>query len=427
MLVEEVVSVAITLRTLVRRVDVEELSGDECVLVVEEFARVEKACAAVRAMAAARAAACGTHRQTGSASAEDWLAGLTGSTRGQAKSDLDTGARLGDCPKTKEAAVDGELSLGQAGEIARTEVEKPGSEDALVDKAKSSTRQELNDACRKRRQEGVDRAELSRKQHARRSLRTWTDGDGMICGQFRLEPVVGVPLLARLEAESDRIRREARRNGSVEPWEAHAADALVAMLGTEGAKAAKAKAEVVFVVDLRTYRSGTHDDTMSHIVGGGPVDPDVVAEMAKDAFLKVVFHDGVNIHTVAHLGRYIPAELRTALELGRLPDLDGVECVDCGKRFRLEWDHVVPVCAGGVTSYKNQRPRCTQCHRVKSDDERAAGLYKKGPPAPPAPPPNPAGDDGPKACDVNDAWGHNLAESATSVASSGFGGDNGHQ
>lgn len=402
LVVEEVVSVAITLRALVRRVAVEDLSGMECVLVVEELARVEKACAAVRAMAAARAAACGTHRQAGSANAEDWLAGLTGSTRGQAKSDLDTGARLGDCPKTKEAAVHGELSLGQAGEIARTEVEKPGSEDELVDKAKSSTRQELNDACRKRRQEGVDRAELSRNQHARRSLRTWTDGDGMICGQFRLEPVVGVPLLARLEAEADRIRRAARRNGSVEPWEAHAADALVAMLGTEGAKGPKAaKAEVVFVVDLRTYRSGTHDDTMSHIVGGGPVDPDVVAEMAKDAFLKVVFHDGVNIHTVAHLGRYIPAELRTALESGRLPDLDGVECVDCGKRFRLEWDHVVPVCAGGVTSYKNQRPRCTQCHRVKSDDERAAGLYNKRPPAP--------------------------AESATSVASPGFGGDNGNQ
>lgn len=403
--VEEVVSVAITFRGMVRQVDVGPLSGSECALVVEEFARVEKACAAVRAMAAARAAACGAHRQAGSGSAEDWLAGLTGSTRGQAKSDLDTGARLGDCPKTKEAAVDGQLSLGQAGEIARTEGEKPGSEDDLVDKAKNSTRQELNDACRRRRQEGVDRAELSRKQHARRSLRTWTDGDGMICGQFRLEPVVGVPLLARLEAEADRIRRAARREGSVEPWEAHAADALVAMMGAEGNKVRRAKAEVVFVVDLRTYRSGVHDDTLSHIVGGGPVDPSVVAEMAKDAFLKVVFHDGINIHTVTHLGRYIPAELRTALELGRLPDLDGVECVDCGKRFRLEWDHVVPVCVGGVTSFENERPRCTQCHGEKSDEERAAGLYKKGPPAaasPPPLPPDPAKDDGTEEGDVND-------------------------
>lgn len=39
----------------------------------------------------------------------------------------------------------------------------------LVRKAKSSSRQELADACRKRRQEGVDREELATKQHALRS------------------------------------------------------------------------------------------------------------------------------------------------------------------------------------------------------------------------------------------------------------------
>jgi hypothetical protein len=41
--------------------------------------------------------------------------------------------------------------------------------------------------------------------------------------------------------------------------------------------------------------------------------------MAGDAFLKAVAHDGVRIETVAHFGRHISAELRTALELGALP------------------------------------------------------------------------------------------------------------
>lgn len=155
-------------------------------MLAEELARLEKACGAVRAMAAARAAACGAHRTAGFSDAEDWLARLTGSSRQQARADLSTGSRLTDRPATKEAAVDGALSLGQADDISRTEREKPGSEEALVAKARVSSRQQLTDACRKRRQEGVDREALAAQQRARRSFRSWVDGDGMQCGQFRL-------------------------------------------------------------------------------------------------------------------------------------------------------------------------------------------------------------------------------------------------
>ncbi|MBW3650395.1 MAG: DUF222 domain-containing protein [Actinobacteria bacterium] len=402
-----VISAAVTFRKLVRNVDVDLFSGGDCAEVAEELARVEKTCAAVRAMAAARAADCGAHRGRGFGDADDWMAGITGSSRQQAKSERETGERLGDCPETKDAALEGDLSLGQAGEITKTEKEKPGSEGDLVRKAKTSTRQQLADACRKRRQEGADRDELARKQRSLRSLRTWTDGDGMVCGQFRLEPVVGVPLMKRVQDEADRLHREARRSGSTEPWAAHAADALANLLGAgfggEGGvgagageagageagsgaggggsvatkRASKTRADVVFVVDLRTYRHGQHDETVCHVMGGGPVAPDVVREMAKDAFLKVVFHDGVNIQTVTHLGRYIPAELRTALELGDAPGFEGIACSGCGRKFHLQWDHIEPVCAGGVTSYANEDPKCWDCHAKKCEQERAAGLYER--------------------------------------------------
>lgn len=372
--------VAVSFRGLVREMDVGAMEARLCVVVAEEMARVEKACAALRAMAAARAADCGAHRERGFNSAEDWLAGAAGTTRSQALSDIQTGSRLEDCPQTREAALKGDLSLGQAGEIARTEREKPGSESQMINKAKCSTRQQLADAGRRLRQEGADRQQLAKDQHAKRSFRTWTDGDGMICGQFNFEPVVGVPLLSRLQAEADRRHREARRTGSTESWQAHAADALAAMMSEGGANPHRTKADVVFVVDLATFRHGEHPDTVCHIVGGGPVDPAVVQEMAKDAFLKVVFHDGVNIHTVAHLGRYIPAELRTALELGDPPEFEGIACSGCAKRFKLQWDHVDPVCAGGLTSYANEDPKCWECHAKKCDEERAAGLYKKPPP-----------------------------------------------
>jgi hypothetical protein len=394
--VVSVVEQAVSFRRTLRTVDVELVSGEACGLLAEELARVEKACAAVRAMAAARAAACGAHRTAGFADAEDWVAHLTGSSRQQARSDLATGSRLSDCPATKEAATAGELSMGQADEITRTEKEKPGSEDELVAKAKTSSRQQLADECRKRRQAGVDRDELARSQRAKRSFRSWTDGDGMVCGRFRLNPLDGVPLMHRLQALADRIHRQARRDGSSELWDAHAADALVAMLGSadraDGTPAAATavrsrKAEVVFVVDLRTYRTGEHGDSLCHLVGGGPVPLSVVREMAKDAFLKVVFHDGVNIHTVTHLGRYLRAELRTALELGGPPEFDGIACSVCGKKFRLQWDHVEPLCAGGITTFANEDAKCWSCHLDKSDRERAAGLYESRRRARPVPTP----------------------------------------
>ena len=403
-----VVSDAVAFRQALRTVEVEELSGEAAALVAEEMARVEKASAALRAMAAARAADCGAHRTAGYADPDEWLARMTGESRAKARSDLATGSRLADCPKTKEAAADGALSLGQAEEITKTEREKPGSEDSLVESAKTSSRQQLADECRKRRQDGADREELAAKQRARRSFRTWIDGDGMQCLLLKLPPIVGVALLARIQTEADRLHREARRQGSTEAWEAHAADAVAAILSAglgwsppvpsaepaepapapeaepgesivvpAGKPRAPRRADVVFVVDLRTFRHGMHEESLCHIIGGGPVPPEVVREMAKDAFLKVVFHDGVNIHTVTHLGRYQRAELRTALELGGPPEFDGVTCSVCGNKFRLEWDHVEPVCAGGVTSFANEDPKCWRCHDEKSRREREAGVYER--------------------------------------------------
>jgi hypothetical protein len=105
----------------------------------------------------------------------------------------------------------------------------------------------------------------------------------------------------------------------------------------------------------------------------------MVRELAKDAFLKAVLHDGVAIHTVAHFGRHIPATLRTALELGAPPDFEGVTCdeVGCDRRHGLEWDHVDPVANGGLTSLENLRPRCGPDHREKTEADRAAGLLGK--------------------------------------------------
>jgi hypothetical protein len=194
---------------------------------------------------------------------------------------------------------------------------------------------------------------------------------------FELPPEVGVPFVNRLDAETDRVRREARRTDELlEKREAYAADALIRMT-ERNSRGHATRADVVVAVDLRAYRRGhAHEGEVCGIVGGGPIPTDVVDELLQDGFLKAVLHDGVAVHTVKHFGRHIPAELRTALELGAPPDFDGVECTEpgCARRYGLEWDHVDPVANQGPTSFDNLKPRCWPHHQVKTDRDRLAGL-----------------------------------------------------
>ena len=215
----------------------------------------------------------------------------------------------------------------------------------------------------------------------------------MIAGTFRLTPEVGVPFVTRLEREAQRVRSAAKRSGeTVERFEAYAADAFAEMIRPTRTpeKATRRDADVVFVCDLRAYRRGhAHDGEQCHIVGGGPIPVGVVREMSADAFLKVVLHDSVNIHTVKHVGRHIPAELRTALELGAPPDFDGVTCSEegCDRRYGLEWDHVDPVANGGETSFENLDPKCEPHHWDKTEQDRRDGKLR-GRSDEPRPPPD---------------------------------------
>jgi len=355
----------------------EAFSGDDCATLSEELGRAEKACAAARVRAAARAAETGAHHRRGHANAADWLARIAGSSVGQARAALDTAGALREGPATKEALVAGELSLAQAGEITRTEAACPGTEAELVALAKGSSLGVLRDSARARRHRAIDPEDLHARQHTARGLRHWRDDLGMVQVAWALPPEVGIPIVGRLDADTDRIRKAARRAGSDEPRAAHAADALVALLAGQG-RGATTRADLVIVWQRPGLTDGDGGEGTAHIVGGGPIPVRVARALAERAFVKAVVHDGVRIETVKHVGRYIPAELRTALELGDPPDFDGLSCVDCGKRYGIERDHVDPVDNGGRTSRDNITGRCYGCHQRKTDQDRQAGLFGNG-------------------------------------------------
>ena len=207
----------------------------------------------------------------------------------------------------------------------------------------------------------------------------------MIRFRGALPPVSGVAFVNRLGVQTDREWRAARREKRDESHAALAADAFVRLVSETGARGKARTADVVFVVDSRAYRRGhAHPGEPCHIIGGGPVPVDAVRDQIDDAFLKVIVHDGVNIQTVAHHGRYRSAELQTALEIGPAPQFDGVTCTQpgCDRTYGLQWDHVDPCAHRGLTSLANVKPMCTPHHAEKTERDRVAGLLRGEGPAP---------------------------------------------
>ena len=392
---DDLLSASRALRASLARFHPQGSSGEEAAAIAEELAATEKAGAAARVRAAARVAECGTHRHKGFADAADWLARASGTTAGEAKAALATTRALEHMPDTRAAVTAGELSLEQATVVVETEADRPGSERAMLEAARSSSLRSLKDKARQTQMAALDPDELHRRRHRARTFRHWQDKLGMIAFSGALPPEIGLPIVNRLDVEADRLRRQVKgHGGEAESWQNHAADAFVTLTSGSG-KGKAASADLVVVCDLRAYRRGhAHHGEAAHLVGGGPIPVSLVKELAQDAFLKAVLHDGVNLHLVKHFGRHIKAEVRTALELGSPPHLDGVTCADanCDRRYHLEWDHIDPHANWGPTAYDNFQGLCWSHHRAKTERDRQAGLLGPREPGPdppwPADPPN---------------------------------------
>ncbi|HXY91092.1 MAG TPA: DUF222 domain-containing protein [Acidimicrobiia bacterium] len=348
-------------------------SSDECAELAELLAKTANACETASARAAARAAACGEHTRRGRPSAAEWMAKAGGTSTAAARSALKTLEQLRERPELHAELLSGEVSLSQAREIVDAPVEH---ERELAELARRSGLRPVQDAARAKRLADIDPDELHARQHTARAFVHWRDRLGMVRFRGALPPEQGVAIVNRLDAETDRVWRETR--GSDRSRSQCAADACVRMLEGKGRGNGRT-ADMVVVVNLDAYRRGhAHAGEQSHVIGGGPIPVSVARALAKDAFLKVVLHDGVKIHTVKHFGRYRPAALETALTLGHPPAFDGVACSEpgCERQYGLQWDHIDPVSNDGLTSEENVRPYCTPHHVEKTERDRAAGRLR---------------------------------------------------
>jgi hypothetical protein len=358
------------------RFDAELWSGEECAALAERFARVENAAQAARARASARAGACGAHRSRGFASTREWMAASAGTSMRDARTALETVAAVQSLPDTQDALAGGRISLAQAEEIAKTEAAVPGSELELLELAKDSSLGRVRERARRRRVEAMDPDDLAAQQHMAREAAHWRDTElGMVRVSAALTPEVGIPFVNRWDAETDRLWREAYRLGDSPSRAQCAADALARIVAGNGTGRGHG-ADVVYVCDTNAaIRGHAHPGEVCAIVGGGPVPVSTVMTAARDAFIKGVLHDGVEIQHVVHFGRRPNALQLTALMLGLPPEFDGAMCSEpgCDRRYGLEFDHVDPVANGGATTLRNIEPRCDEHHDQKTERDRRAG------------------------------------------------------
>ena len=346
------------------------------------FARLKRLAATGEALCATRAAEGNAAAAQGHPTPARWLSELTGESVGQAADTLSLGAAFTSHPALEEACRHGQLSHHKARLVAEAARVNPTAEDELVTGARTDTLRQVKDRCARAKAEARSSQDAEAAYEAissSRYCRTWTDRDGAFRLDARLTPDAGAQVLAFLTAESDGRFVRAQKAGVRLTPDATRADALVALVnGSAGVgdhhddggagpaarrRSVPPKPLVTLRVDWAALRRGRLEPgELCEIPGVGPIPLARARALMGDAITHLVITRGVDVTTVAHLGRSIPAHLRTALvERDRTCVVPG-----CDLSLGLEIDHwETPFSEGGPASMANLVRICGHHHRLR--------------------------------------------------------------
>jgi hypothetical protein len=345
-------------------------------VVLQRIARAEKLCGAAKLLMSKRAASIRSDERDGRTSAAKWIAEQSGDAVGKARRDLETADRLASQPALESALRAGDVSPAQASVLLPALEVDPEATCELIGAAQTDSFNELRQHCQsviaaKRSEE--EATEREARLRARRHLHIGTTDDGAISFRGELPPVEGAIVKNALESMKRTIFEEARRQQRRESHEAYMADALVALCasgGTAGAardkrdsSAGTPRAEIVLHVSAEALRRGELEaGERCEIEGVGPVALSTVEYLFGNSWAKLVIEKGVDIASVTHFGRWIPAHLETALSRrDRVCAVPG-----CGITYGLERDHIIPVEEGGPTELANLVKLCKRHHFLKT-------------------------------------------------------------
>ena len=370
---DELKSAVTRLREVTSRIDVDVIDGKAAAELVRISEDARRAVDSLRTVAVGQVERTNGWKGEGAKNISEWLATETDCPQYEAQSVVMLANQLQHLPVTQEALRNGTLSNAQAVEVARGAIVAPNSEAQLLNLAKHATVRDLRDATSRVVAAATDETERHRQVHKSRYLKSWIDLDGSFNLRGRMTVANGALVMAALKPIQDEIFKAARKSAAHERPEAYAADALMGLCekattkqsSESGAKASRPNAVINIRVDIDALKRGcTEHGEVCEIAGVGPIPVATATEYLGEAFLKLLVIDGVDIKTVAHMGRAIPAPLRTAVE-----ERDRVcQVPTCDMTIGLEIDHIKPFAEGGPASLENLVRLCKRHHLQKTHD-----------------------------------------------------------
>ncbi len=369
---EELAAARTALAAIARGFDAS-CSGGDAVRVVEQMGTIHRLADAVTAKAAKRIADTNAHVPLGDRSAPELCARLLGVGSTEVQRGIANAARLDVLSATDAAVRDGRLSAEETTLITSVAVHDPGLQPELLAAAGNGVRQ-LREACVNARARVEDPDQRLTRQRAARTLKMWTNVDGMLEGHFRLTPEVGGGLKSAIEEHTKKVFRRKWSEGARDRQDAYAADALAELVAGEPDDKKTVGYTTHILIDRQVLQRGfALPGEKCEIPGLGPVNAKWVHGVLGEAFVTAIIKNGKDISTVAHLGRHIPAELRTAMVVsGRECSIEGCTC-----REYLELDHCeVDHAKGGPTTRWNLAWLCSVHHKRKTRG------WRLGPPDP---------------------------------------------
>ena len=339
--------------------DAGQLSSSDALVALDDLEVLARIVDGMRMQTIKRVAESGAHVCTGERDAATYIANKLHVPVTQIRDTINVAEDLESLPATTAALNSGRLSAPELKAIVKAAAANPAVERQLLAHAGRGLRA-LRDECTRARAEVETPKERRTRQEKLQSWRTWTDDDGMYAGSFRFLPEHGAQIDVLVEGLRQKLFREHRAGKDHLPQEVYAAQAATSLL--LGTANVGTKFTVHVLLDYELLVRGGEGDGTCEIPGVGPVDFEWVRSIMGDAFLTAVIKKGVDITTVAHLGRKYTAELMTAMIVGgRECSIDG-----CGVRGYLERDHVHEVSKGGATAWWNLAWLCYYHHQLKS-------------------------------------------------------------
>jgi hypothetical protein len=390
--VDDVRALRSQLATFVEHLDPDALLASDAATIAEHVATIGRLADAALTLLAPRVTESGVWKAKGYTSAAEWLAALVGTSRADGSERLRTAERVKALHQTQRQLRQGRLSARQAREVADGATADRMAEQRLLDAAEQGSLGELKHETQRTKANADPDPDATRDRiHRERRVRHRTDAEGAFCMTIRGTVDSGAQILANLRTEQDKIFRAARAEGRREPDEAYLYDALHRLVtrGTPANDLAEPRdreadehptaqsdgaarrrpsggsdAKVIVRIDYDALLRGhVEGGETCEIAGLGPIPVSVVrAWLASDAFLAAVITRGVDVLSVAHLGRRFTARQRTALQWIN----PTCSRLGCNRSLGLEYDHRTDWAATRRSLAADADRLCAADHRLKS-------------------------------------------------------------